>query len=110
MTPEERREKARLRSEGWRRARGIMPRRPAQRPWLAEGISRSTRYRRCKQAREREALAARQAALERAEALAAALARDLEKCAMVHAIMARELSKALDFVTKTRPENHAIGT
>ena len=43
MTPPERREAARLRSERWRRAHGIMPRRPAQRPWLAEGISRSTK-------------------------------------------------------------------
>jgi hypothetical protein len=42
MTTAERREKARLRSERWRRAHGIMPRRPAQRPWLAEGCSRST--------------------------------------------------------------------
>jgi len=42
MTADERREKARLRSERWRRAHGIMPRKPAVRPWLAEGISRST--------------------------------------------------------------------
>jgi hypothetical protein len=42
MTTEDRHEKARLRSERWRRAHGIMPRRPAQKPWLAEGISRST--------------------------------------------------------------------
>jgi len=35
MTDAERREKARLRSERWRRAHGIMPRRPAQQPWLA---------------------------------------------------------------------------
>jgi hypothetical protein len=42
----ERRERARLRSERWRRAHGIMPRRPAQKPWLAEGCSRSTWYRR----------------------------------------------------------------
>ena len=41
-TAEERREKARLRSERWRRAHGIMPRRKAARPWLALGISRST--------------------------------------------------------------------
>ena len=50
IAPEERREQrrelARLRSERWRRAHGIMPRRPAQRPWLAEGVSRSTWYRR----------------------------------------------------------------
>ena len=38
--------KARLRSERWRSAHGIMPRKPAKRPWLAEGISRSTWYRR----------------------------------------------------------------
>jgi len=60
-TLEQRREAARLRSERWRRAQGIMPRRPAQRPWLAEGISRSTWYRRRKAAREREDLAARAA-------------------------------------------------
>jgi hypothetical protein len=40
MTAAERRERARLRSERWRRAHGIGPRRPAQKPWLAEGISR----------------------------------------------------------------------
>ncbi len=43
MIPTEKREKARLRSERWRRAHGIMPRRPAQRPLLAEGISQSAR-------------------------------------------------------------------
>jgi ASCH domain len=42
LTPEERRERARLRSERWRRAHGIGPRKPAERPWLALGISRST--------------------------------------------------------------------
>jgi hypothetical protein len=97
MSAAKHREKSRLRAERWRRARGIMPRRPAQRPWLAEGISRSTWYRRRKQAREREALVARvarnQAMFDRAEAFAAALARDLERCAMVHAVMARELSE-----------------
>jgi ribosomal protein L32E len=46
MTAAERRERARLRAERWRRAHGIMPRRPAQRPWLAMGVSRSTWYRR----------------------------------------------------------------
>ena len=56
MTAAERRERARLRSERWRRAHGIGPRRPAQKPWLAEGVSRSTYYRRRKQARERAAL------------------------------------------------------
>jgi hypothetical protein len=46
MTPEERRERGRLASERYRRKRGIMPRKPAQKPWLAEGVSRSTWYRR----------------------------------------------------------------
>ena len=68
-TAEERRERARLRSERWRRAHGIMPRRKAARPWLAEGISRSTWYRRRKQARERQALTlvakAREAVVDR---------------------------------------------
>jgi hypothetical protein len=59
-----RREKARLRSERARRARGIMPRPKAKQPWLAEGISRSTWYRRQKKARE-QALAA-QAAMDAA--------------------------------------------
>jgi hypothetical protein len=44
-TPEQR-ERARLRSERWRRRHGIGPRRPAQKPWLGLGISRSTFYRR----------------------------------------------------------------
>lgn len=46
MTPAERREANRLRSERYRRAHGIMPRRPASKPWIAEGVSRSTWYRR----------------------------------------------------------------
>ena len=96
-----------LRSERWRRAHGIMPRRPAQRPWLAEGISRSTWHRRRKQVREREALAARtsrsQAMFERAEALAAALTRDLDRCAAIHTVMARELAAAYD-IRPCRPK------
>ncbi len=86
MTDAERREKARLRSERWRRAHGIGPRRPAQRPWLAAGVSRSTWYRRRKQAQQ---AAATRAALDRAEAFAAALTRDLAKCAALeHETMA----------------------
>jgi len=46
LTPAERRERARLRSLRWRRAHGIGPRKPAERPWLAMGISRSTYQRR----------------------------------------------------------------
>ena len=82
MTPAERREAARLRSERWRRAHGIMPRRPAQKPWLAEGISRSTWYRRRKKARELAAAAqaemARRATLDRLEWQMTRLRADLE--------------------------------
>ncbi|PZR93930.1 MAG: hypothetical protein DLM68_00365 [Hyphomicrobiales bacterium] len=81
MTDAERREKARLRSERWRRAHGIGPRRPAQRPWLAAGVSRSTWYRRRRQAQQAAAVASTRAALDRAEAFAAALTRDLARCA-----------------------------
>lgn len=81
MTDAERREKNRVRSERWRRAHGIGPRRPAQRPWLAEGISRSTWYRRKQLARQAAAVACSRAAFDRAEAFAAALTRDLARCA-----------------------------
>ena len=81
MTDAERREKARLRAERWRRAHGIGPRRPAQRPWLAESISRSTWYRRKQRARQATAVACACTTLERAEAFAAALTRDLDRCA-----------------------------
>jgi hypothetical protein len=81
MTDAERREKARLRSERWRRAHGIGPRRPAQRPWLAEGVSRSTWYRRKQRARDAAAAACTRATFERAEAFAAVLTRDLARCA-----------------------------
>jgi hypothetical protein len=85
MTATERREKARLRSERWRRAHGIMPRKPAQRPWLAEGFSRSTWYRRRKQARERKALTvvatARGAVFDRLPWQPARLRRELETAA-----------------------------
>jgi hypothetical protein len=78
QTDSERREKARLRSERWRRAHGIGPRRPAQRPWLAEGISRSTWYRRRKKARD---AATACAIFARADSFAAELIRDLARCA-----------------------------
>jgi hypothetical protein len=78
MTDAERREKNRLRSERWRRAHGIGPRRPAKQPWLAEGISRSTWYRRRKKARD---AATACAIFARAESFAAALTRYLARCA-----------------------------
>jgi len=67
ITPAERaaarRKKARVCAERARRAKGIMPRPKAKQPWLAEGISRSTWYRRRKKAREQTAAA--QAAIMR---------------------------------------------
>ena len=58
LTIDEKRERNRLRSERCRRAHGIMPRKSASKPWLAEGISRSTYYRRRAKARQQAALAA----------------------------------------------------
>ncbi len=85
QTEEQRRERARLRSERWRRAHGIGPRKPAQKPWLAEGISRSAWYKRRKQARQQAAAAlaatANQAALERLEWQITRLRTDLETAA-----------------------------
>jgi hypothetical protein len=92
MTAAERIERNRLRSERWRRAHGIGPRRPAQRPWLAEGISRSTWYRRRAKARDatarQYALASVEHTFTRADAFAVQLVRDLERCAALHAAMA----------------------
>ena len=81
MTDAERREKARVRAERWRRAHGIRPRCPAQQPWLAEGVSRSTWYRRRERAQQAAAVAYAHATLDRAEAFAAALTRSLARCA-----------------------------
>jgi len=84
-TAEERREKARLRSERWRRAHGIMPRRKAARPWLALGISRSTYYRRRAKAREQaaaaQAMTMREAVFDRLDWQLARLRRELETAA-----------------------------
>jgi hypothetical protein len=95
ITPEDRaaarREKGRLRSERWRRAHGIMPRKPAQKPWLAEGISRSTYYRRRKQARERTVLAfessRRLEVLSRAEDFTRQLQLELAEAGRLHKIV-----------------------
>jgi hypothetical protein len=88
ITPEDRaadrREKARLRSERARRARGVKPRPKAKQPWLAAGISRSTWYRRQKKARDQAAALAimtRQAALDRLEWQITQLRADLQKAA-----------------------------
>ncbi|HEY8007726.1 MAG TPA: hypothetical protein VIE66_13245 [Methylocella sp.] len=88
MKTPEKREAARLRSERYRRRHGIGPRRPAQKPWLAEGVSRSTWYRRRAKARQQAALAA---TFERAEAFVQQMQIELENCALAHAVMSRDL-------------------
>ena len=93
MTAAERREKARLRSERWRRAHGVMPRRPAQRPWLSEGISRSTWYRRGNRVSERAAVVARYATrradiFARAEVFVRELQAELAEVARCQAVTA----------------------
>ena len=60
-----RRERNRLRSLRWRRAHGIGPRKPAQRPWLALGISRRRRAKARERAALAQAMAAREAVLDR---------------------------------------------
>ena len=100
MTADERREKARLRSERWRRAHGIMPRRPAQRPWLAEGISRSTWYRRRKQTRSQAALAA---TLTRAKTFVHQLQADLAEAARCHAVAAAVIGEMGHLLPKRYP-------
>jgi hypothetical protein len=96
LTPEQRRERNRLRSLRWRRAHDIGPRKPAARPWLAEGVSRSTWYRRRKAAREQAALAAamaaREAVLDRLDWMVAELRLSLDRCVAAHEVMRAELS------------------
>jgi hypothetical protein len=60
------------------RAHGTGPRRSAKQPWLAAGVSRSTWYMRRKRARDAAFV---RASLDRAESFAAALTRDLARCA-----------------------------
>jgi hypothetical protein len=93
QSPEERRERARLRSERWRRAHGIGPRKPAQRPWLVEGISRLPFfYRRRAKARQEAAVAAERCRrlhlLSRAEAFTRQLQAELAEAGWCQAIMA----------------------
>ena len=92
QTLEERRERARLRSERWRRAHGIGPRKPAQRPWLALGISRSPTLRRRAKGRQQAAQAHVVAVLDRLVWQVAELRANLDKIAAANAAMAAELS------------------
>jgi hypothetical protein len=90
-----RREKARLRSERWRRAHGIMPRKPAQRPWLAMGVSRSTWYRRRAKARQQPPfpiLGTSAVVLDRFAWQLAELRASLDLAALAYAMMAQELA------------------
>jgi hypothetical protein len=95
MTTAERREANRLRSERWRRAHGIGPRKPAQKPWLALGISRSTYYRRRKQARERVAAVALNSTIARASSFVRELQAELaevDRCQAITAAIIGELA------------------
>jgi hypothetical protein len=100
MTDAEHREANRLRSERWRRAHGIMPRRPAQRPWLEAGCSRSTYYRRRAKARQQAAQTLVGApplkfALDRAEAFTRILQAELTAAAGFQAVMTSILNERL---------------
>ena len=79
------RERARLRSERWRRAHGIPARKPAQKPWLALGVSRSTWYRRRAKSRQQAAFAA---TFDRAESFVRQLQRELTAAAGFGAVAA----------------------
>ena len=98
LTPEERRERNRLRSERWRRAHGIGPRKPARQPWLAEGVSRSTWYRRKAKARQQAALVARAAGFDRLRWQVEELRSNLDKVASFHAIMAEVLDAQIPLI------------
>jgi hypothetical protein len=92
LTPEERRERTRLRSERWRRAHGIGPRKPAQKPWLEARCSRATWYRRKAKARQLEAQAfetpRQRDVLARAEAFTHQLQAELAEATRCQAVMA----------------------
>jgi hypothetical protein len=66
-------------------------RKPAERPWLAMGISRSTYYRRRAKAREQAALAHAAAVLDRLAWQVAELRTHLDRLAALNAVMAAEL-------------------
>jgi len=107
-----RREKARLRSERARRARGVKPRPKTKQPWLAAGISRSTWYRRQKKARDQAAAALavtmRQAALDRLEWQITQLRADLEKAARFAYEGAAILAELAAMATPFHAALHAI--
>jgi len=88
-SPEVKREKARLRSERYRRSREILPRRPVLKPWLALGVSRSTYYRRRRkaldQAAARSAAVARQIVLKRCDDFLATLRHELQRASYAQA-------------------------
>ena len=99
MTTAERRDANRLRSERWRRAHGIMPRKPASKPWLAEGVSRSTWYRRGNRVQTlvgAPPLKCRGApTLSRAEAFVRQLQAELAEVTKRHAIAAAVIAELI---------------
>jgi len=84
-----------------------MPRQPAQRPWLAEGISRSTYYRRRAKAREQAAAAlaatARETVFDRLDWQLARLRSDLERCARFAGEGAAIIAELAAMTTRYRP-------
>jgi hypothetical protein len=114
ITPEDRarREKARLRSERARRARGVQPRPKAKQPWLAAGISRSTWYRRHKKAHEQAAavlaVTMRRAALDRMEWQLTRLRADLARATRFASEGAAILGEPAAMATPFYAALHAI--
>ena len=91
LTPAERRERARLCSERWRRAHGIGPRSPHKgRGWLWASRA-APRAKARQQAALAQAVAAREAVLDRLAWQVAELRASLDQCAM-HEAMAAELN------------------
>jgi hypothetical protein len=90
LTPAERRERNRLRSERWRRAHGIGPRKAARKP---TGLVPETG-----EGRQEAALAAREAMLDRMAWQMAELRESLDRCAAFHAAMRVELDRPVPFV------------
>jgi hypothetical protein len=77
LTASERREATRLRAERWRRAHGIMPRKPAERPWLAMGSEIALR----------DSAAQTRAVFDRLEWQLAELRADLARAAEAQVVM-----------------------
>jgi hypothetical protein len=97
MSDAERCERVRLRAERWRRAHGIMPGRPAQRPWLRKASRARPWYLRRKQSRERAALAALNNTCTRAEAFICQLQAKLAMVARFQALEMAVIDELAEF-------------